>query len=212
MSGYFRLTPEYIATHPSLNDGARVFYGLLFLRTNKYGFCWETNEDLAKDSKKTPRTIQRYIELFKNNGLIIVEIVGKNYRRIWMPETWGNRKNLLEAWRRDYPGKDFKKSVGYDMDDVGGTTCVTSPYIYKDKEYNKKKDIKHIEAWAKPLPKKVSLAPIASNFSLPGVKQLPEMLKDSPPPTPGPPQNDCDDQRPSFFAFQDRKLIVQDAP
>ena len=191
MPGYYRPIPEYIATHDSLTSDEKLFYGILAGLINQYGYCWPSNEYLKERARVSKRTVQRYIHKLANLNLIIVEIETNNDRKIWTPETWGNRENLLKAYGKE--AIDCRENFNqrfYTHDTIAVTPPRQQLCHHINKETNKKK---HIEAWAKPAkskptpPAKPSVCtPIPKNNSAPGDKrQLPSKLK-GPPPTPGP--------------------------
>jgi len=152
MSGYYRILPEYIATHPSLLAEEKIFYSLLSSLISKYGFCWASNKYLASQSGVSISTVKRYIRKCVKHNLIIVEVEYKNDRKIWTPETWGNRDNLLKAYGEEIINSQNNLNQRFDRwvtDDLGGGSSmnqVPNP-LYKDDK--KSKNIKHIEAWAK---------------------------------------------------------------
>jgi hypothetical protein len=184
MPGYYRILPEYIATHTSLTAEEKLFYSLLHSLISKFGFCWASNQYLAELTHTCVRTVQRYIKKLAKHNLIIIELECYNERKIWTPETWGNRANLLKAYGEEIINSSEKfnqRFYTHDNRDMGGMTAV-SPY---KKETTKKE--KHREAWPKPQKPKSSLAAKPSEHSSNGQdkRQLPPSMHGSPP-TPGP--------------------------
>lgn len=113
---FYRQIPEYIIHDEILNDGEKLFYGLITRLMEKYGFCFATNEFLAEESKKNSRQVQRYLKKLKENGYIIIELIDKFERRIWTPETWAIKDKLLKVFGQE---KFNQKFTRYDMDVVG---------------------------------------------------------------------------------------------
>ncbi len=168
MSGYYRILPEYIATHPSLLAEEKIFYSLLSSLISKYGFCWASNKYLASQSSVSLSTVKRYIRKLVTHNLIIVEVEYKNDRKIWTPETWGNRDNLLKAYGQEIINSQNNLNQRFDRwvtDDLGGGSSmnqVPNP-LYKDDK--KSKNIKHIEAWPKKSTARTSTSAPASEAS-----------------------------------------------
>ena len=136
MQSYYTTIPTYITTRNDLSDGTKIFYGTVQSLCGKYGFCWASNQTLAKISHKTTRQVQRYIEKLKHVGLLFVEIEYKNERKIWTKETWPNRDELKKSFDQDLAfNQRFDR---YDMDVMGGTTWM-SPNKYNDINISKEK-------------------------------------------------------------------------
>lgn len=188
MQGYYRLIPEYIATHNSLTDKEKLFYGLLTSLITKFGFCWASNKYLASLANMSERTVQRCLHSLSAQNLIIVEVEFHNDRKIWTPETWGNKENLLKAY-----GEVVNQQTNSIKDLIGTTnlsggvrqTCRPNiNIVYNNKE-------KHREAW----PKSCASASNSSQESQKSpnepksagneIVQLPRKMNDKPPPTPG---------------------------
>jgi hypothetical protein len=184
MPGYYRIIPEYIATANFLSAEEKIFYSLLCSLISKYGFCWASNKYLAQASGAHPRTIPKWLKKFVKYNLIVVELECFNERKIWLPETWGNRENLLKAYGKENIERQNELNQRFYTHAPKGTPPMplTASYI----EDTNKKDIKHIEAWPKRLPRKASppANPSSPSFQS-GIKTLPPMMK-GPPPTPGP--------------------------
>ena len=129
MPGHDRTIPEFIATHPELTDGHRLFYGLL-TALMKWGFCWASNAYLAEVSGKTTRRVQQYLEKFKELKLIIVEREKHSHRLIWTKATLAEKKEHISAWERAHPDMGFQKYFGDEMNFMGGgTKWIAPPYI-----------------------------------------------------------------------------------
>jgi hypothetical protein len=162
MSGYYRLIPEYIATHNSLSAEEKLFYSLIHSLISRFGFCWASNKYLSELSNCSASTIHRYLRKLAKHNLIVIEVQYNNERKIWTPETWGNRVNLLKAYGEEIVGsRDNLNQRFYThvTDDMGGVSSVT-PY---NKELTRKE--KHIEAWPKRLPPKKPQAARPSEHS-----------------------------------------------
>ncbi len=187
MPGHDRTIPEFIATHPDLTDGHRMFYGLL-TALMRWGFCWASNAYLSEVSGKTPRRVQQYLEKFKELNLIIVERDKQSHRLIWTKATHAEKNQHVAAWERAHPDMDFQKYFGDEMNFMGGGRNGLHPPIYKVDICSNTKNKKHIEAWAKPIPPKAPPAPSASSSSSSSDSERPRQLLQQmkgPPPTPG---------------------------
>lgn len=114
--GYFRYIPEHIAQDHSLTDGEKMCYGVIWGLCEKRGVCWASNEYIAKELGKKKRQVQRYLEKFQKNKLIIVEIEGNRDRKIWTPETFSQKERIERIFEKE-PIKENIKGV---MDDMGG--------------------------------------------------------------------------------------------
>lgn len=194
MHGYYRIIPEYITSHPSLNAMEMIFYSLISALMTKYGFCWSTNDSLAEQSNISPRTVRRYIAKLKKLGLIIVEIEYENERKIWTPETWGNRENLLKAYGADIINsrENFNQRF-YSMDkNVHPGRPEMSTYIIESNNRDKEKhreELPERKKWAKPVRSSLKISS-SEEKKEPGVRNLPREMTDpsKSPPTPGSPE------------------------
>lgn len=178
MQSYYTTIPTYITTREDLLDGEKIFYGVVQSLCNKYGFCWASNDTLAKIAHKKSRQIQNYIRKLRDVGLIFVEIEYKNERKIWTRETWSNRDELKKCFDQDLAfNQRFDR---YAMDCVGGTQWSA---------YNKYNDIniskeKEDEARTKP--------PASPTVHLLSKNKITEQTSASPPkPKEKPPSKDC---------------------
>ena len=117
MPGYYRPIPEYIATSLLLTAEEKLFYGLIasLVSEKERGFCWASNEFLSERERVNPRTIQRWIRKLVKHKFVIVELVHNRERKMWTPETWGNRENLRRAYGSDSidETENFQKKIDY---------------------------------------------------------------------------------------------------
>jgi DNA-binding PadR family transcriptional regulator len=146
MPGYYRPIPEYIATSLLLTAEEKLFYGLIasLVSEKERGFCWASNEFLSERERVNPRTIQRWIRKLVKHKFVIVELVHNRERKMWTPETWGNRENLRRAYGSDSidETENFQKKIDHDI------SCVVAPrhQLCRTSNEVETKAIKHIEA------------------------------------------------------------------
>jgi DNA-binding transcriptional ArsR family regulator len=85
--GFYCVIPIYILQNPNISAEAKILYGELSALVNKYGYCYATNEYLAKRLGKSASTIQYALRQLKKGKLIRIE-VEKNKdgtrRKIWL--------------------------------------------------------------------------------------------------------------------------------
>jgi hypothetical protein len=167
MSGYYRILPEYIATHPTLIAEEKIFYSLLCSLISRYGFCWASNKYLASLSGKSVRSVKRYIQHLVDCNSLIVEVECHNDRKIWTPETWGNRDNLLKAYGEEIINsqESNQRFDRWATDDTGGGPRMAQVPTPLSNDNKKSKNIKHIEAWPKKLTARNSPSAPASEAS-----------------------------------------------
>ena len=148
MSGYYRLIPEFIASHPSLSSEEKLFYGLITALVSKYGFCWASNKSLAEKMNLHPRTIPKFLKRLTKLKFLIVEVEYQNERKIWTPETWAQRDHLLKAYGQEIIESRENFNQRFYTHAPKGTPpmpLVAPPPIY-NVENSTKTCIKHIEA------------------------------------------------------------------
>jgi hypothetical protein len=194
MQGHYRIIPEFIARNPDLNAMEMIFYSLISALMQKYGFCWATNDSLAEQSNASPRTIRRYIAKLKKLGLIIVEIEYENERKIWTPETWEKRENLLMAYgadiinsREKFNQRFYSMAKSTRVPRTEAATYIIESNI-RDKEKHRE-ELPEREKWAKPVRSSLKISS-SEEKKEPGVRNLPREMTDPKlsPPTPGRPE------------------------
>lgn len=140
MQNYYTCVPTFITTRLDLNDAEKIFLTILYGLMSKYGFCWASNKYLARVTNKTPRQIPRYLAKLKSLNMVIVEIENKFERKIWLPETWARREELVKVFEHDQKcNLEFNQRFDrYDNGDNGGMTLVPSK---EDKNNIYKKEV-----------------------------------------------------------------------
>lgn len=142
MQSYYTTIPTYITTREDLLDGEKIFYGIVQSLCNKYGFCWASNETLAKIAHKKPRQIRNYLRKLRDLGLIVVEIEYNNERKIWTRETWSNREELKKSFDQDFAFNQRFDSMA--MDCQGGWQWnATNKYNDINITKNKEDKVRH---------------------------------------------------------------------
>ena len=74
---YFAIIPASVRYDPDLTANAKLLYAEITALTNKYGYCWATNNYFAKLYKTSPITISRWIKALKDKGYIKTDILYK---------------------------------------------------------------------------------------------------------------------------------------
>jgi len=68
--GFFLIIPAFIADDPDLDDATKMLFGRLSALSNKYGYCWASDEALAEMSKCKYRVISDRLKDLENKGYI----------------------------------------------------------------------------------------------------------------------------------------------
>ena len=118
-----------------LKSGERVFYGLIHSMSGMYGYCFATNETLARQLHKQPRQVRNYIASLEKHGLIVVECDRNFFRKIWTSDRYANRKKYPKLIPQ--AENEIQKFTMVAMDCQGGGNGL--PHIYKaDTKYRDK--------------------------------------------------------------------------
>jgi len=84
---YYIIVTHSVYADKTLQDGAKLLYGLILSLSQKDGFCYADNDYLADTLNKDPRTIQLYLTALKNKQYIYSEVIGNRFRRITTQDT-----------------------------------------------------------------------------------------------------------------------------
>lgn len=85
--------PGDILEIPNISHSEIVLYAVVYGLTRTSGYCWATNEYLAKRLNTSERTLQRLLSGLQSLGLITVEL-GDGPRKIYMVREHGGTTNL----------------------------------------------------------------------------------------------------------------------
>jgi len=96
--GFYAVVPDYIYTNPLLTNKAKIIYADITALTNECGYCYATNERLAKQNNCTTRTVQNAIEQLEFYGFIEVKHE-RNTRRIYLKKE--NEKVIYRDEKND---------------------------------------------------------------------------------------------------------------
>ena len=96
-SGYFAIIPGWLLSASGISTGAKLFYGEVSRRCNERGYCWASNDTLARELSCGARTVSRYVAELEDAGAIVTEIVGVSDRK----RRCERRIRLAEAPRFD---------------------------------------------------------------------------------------------------------------
>lgn len=86
-AGYHFYAPGFIFFDKDLSDGDIIVYMLVSNLTYKEGYCWATNNWLAKQLDKSAKTIQRSLAALAEQGYIRLEFITTDLgvrRKIWI--------------------------------------------------------------------------------------------------------------------------------
>lgn len=114
LPNYYAIIPASVRYDKKLSMGTKLLYGELTALSNKFGFCFATNEYLADLYSVDSRTISRWISELNDNGFIMVQMVNLYERKIYITEQGGTTKM---SW-----GVDKNVVGGYDKNVVPNTT------------------------------------------------------------------------------------------
>lgn len=82
MSTYFSLIPSGVLENEKISDGAKITYALILGLSNRYGYCFASNDYLASSRKLSESGVKRHLFELKEAGCIIAEYNDRNDRRI----------------------------------------------------------------------------------------------------------------------------------
>ena len=74
---YFSIIPANVRYDDTLCANAKLLYGEITSLCNNEGFCWASNEYLAKLYKTSKETISRWVSKLKAKGYIRVKLFYK---------------------------------------------------------------------------------------------------------------------------------------
>lgn len=92
--GAFLMIPSFIADDPDIDDSTAMLFGRILALSNKFCYCWASNEHLAKLTRVCEREIKNRLKVLEDKGYI-------------KRETF---KSGMNWERRIYPQFEFKKS------------------------------------------------------------------------------------------------------
>lgn len=75
---FFAVIPAPVLNDDKLSDAAKILYARISTLTQKSGYCWSSNETLAKISNSSTRTISRLLSLLQECGHILIQIIPAN--------------------------------------------------------------------------------------------------------------------------------------
>lgn len=84
---YYIIVTHSVYADKTLQDGAKLLYGLILSLSQKDGFCYADNNYLAETLNKEPRTVQLYLSALRDKGYIVVELIRNSVRRITTQDT-----------------------------------------------------------------------------------------------------------------------------
>jgi len=109
---YFYIIPAVLVEAGDLTKA--VLYGAITSLVNTEGFCWASNEYLAKKiGRKNKSIISKYLSELQNEGWIIIELnkgIG-NKRKIWLRGIMKKQKTYNEKTEEGYNEKTEESSI-----------------------------------------------------------------------------------------------------
>jgi len=82
MSTYFSLIPSGVLENENISDSSKLTYALILGLSNRYGYCFAGNEQLAHMRKLSVSGIKRHLLELRLGGCIELEFTPRNDRRI----------------------------------------------------------------------------------------------------------------------------------
>ena len=107
---YYIIITHSIYADTSLNDGAKLTYGLILSLSQKSGLCYANNEYLSETLNKSVRTIQSHLEQLVKKGYITMTLYKNNYRLIRTVDTGVNLKKPKNTLKNEITR--FEKQIG----------------------------------------------------------------------------------------------------
>lgn len=109
----FITIPRDVYVDSELTDGAKLLYGLILTLSFSDGFCYATNEFLAKALEKTSRSVNRYFVELKEKRLIAIDMYQNRFRRVYTATAHKNlgkrsksSKGQIERAKKNMPIQD----------------------------------------------------------------------------------------------------------
>lgn len=84
---YYIIITNSVYADKTLQDGAKILYGLILSLSQKDGYCYADNGYLADTLNKDPRTIQLYLSSLREKQYIHVDLHDNRVRRITTQDT-----------------------------------------------------------------------------------------------------------------------------
>jgi len=82
MSTYFSLIPSGVLENENISDSSKLTYALILGLSNRFGYCFAGNEQLASMRKLSVSGIKRHLLELRSAGCIELEFTPRNDRRI----------------------------------------------------------------------------------------------------------------------------------
>jgi DNA-binding MarR family transcriptional regulator len=80
---YFSIIPSGVMDHEKISDGAKLTYALILGLSNKFGYCFASNSQLAQMRiTSSESTIKRHIKELLDNNLVVAEYNQRSDRRL----------------------------------------------------------------------------------------------------------------------------------
>lgn len=84
---YYIVVTNSVYSDKTLQDGAKLLYGLILSLSQKDGYCYAENSYLAETLNKETRTIQLYLSALKRKQYIYVKVLKSGLRMITTQDT-----------------------------------------------------------------------------------------------------------------------------
>ena len=94
---YFAVIPFAVLADNDLQPAAKIHYGCLSGLAKKEGYCWATNEQLAKIQGVSTKTVEKWNQTLSEKGYISREILNEPYK--------DKNGHLLSKWFLQGGGK-----------------------------------------------------------------------------------------------------------
>lgn len=78
MSTFFAILTADVRYSEKINANEKLLYAEITALTNRYGYCWASNDYFAKAFKCSPQAISKWIKNLKDNGFISCEYIYKD--------------------------------------------------------------------------------------------------------------------------------------
>ena len=87
MKTYWVLIPPIVAADHNLGDGEKVLCGIINGLTRERGYCYASNEYLAKYMGKSERSISRLLAMLEAKGYVTVRDKRSRFRKMVVTTT-----------------------------------------------------------------------------------------------------------------------------
>jgi len=118
MSTYFSLIPSGVLELETISDSSKLTYALILGLSNRFGYCFATNDTLASMRKLSVSGIKRHLLELRTAGCIELEFTPRNDRRITPIISPSNFEKVSKNSKNKQYGAYDKAEIDIALDQV----------------------------------------------------------------------------------------------